>query len=146
MGKQDGSDRQVSSGDVDDSTATILHVDMDAFFASVELLDHPELRGKPVIVGHRSARSVVTAATYEARKYGVNSAMPMALALRRCPHAVVLEPHFERYTHWSSVVMGLLGDVTPRVEVLGIDEAFLDVSGALRLMGTPWQIGTALRA
>jgi DNA polymerase-4 len=145
VSKQDGSGRQVSASPVDDVTATILHVDMDAFFASVELLDHPELRGKPVIVGHRSLRSVVTAATYEARKYGVNSAMPMAIALRRCPQAIVLEPHFERYTHWSGVVMGLLGDVTPRVETLSIDEAFLDVSGALRLLGTPWQIGTALR-
>ena len=145
MSKQDGSGRQVSASPVDDVTATVLHVDMDAFYASVELLDHPELRGKPVIVGHRSLRSVVTAATYEARKYGVNSAMPMAVALRRCPQAIVLEPHFERYTHWSEVVMGLLGDVTPRVETLSIDEAFLDVSGALRLLGTPWQIGTALR-
>ena len=101
VSKQDGSGRQVSAAPVDDLTATVLHVDMDAFFASVELLDHPELRGKPVIVGHRSLRSVVTAATYEARKYGVNSAMPMAVALRRCPQAIVLEPHFERYTHWS---------------------------------------------
>ena len=145
VSKQDGSGRQVSAAPVDDVTATVLYVDMDAFYASVELLDHPELRGKPVIVGHRSLRSVVTAATYEARKYGVNSAMPMAVALRRCPQAIVLEPHFERYTHWSEVVMGLLGDVTPRVETLSIDEAFLDVSGALRLLGTPWQIGTALR-
>src|SRR6187402_3189351 len=129
MGKQDGSDRQVSSGDVDDSTATILHVDMDAFFASVELLDHPELRGKPVIVAHNSARSIVTAATYEARKFGVNSALPMAIALRRCPQAIILEPHFERYQHFSSIVMEICDELTPRVERLGIDEAFLDVAG-----------------
>ena len=90
MSRQDGSDRTVSTGGVDDSTATLLHIDLDAFFASVELLDHPELVHRPVIVGHRSGRSVVTAANYVARRYGVNSAMPMALALRRCPEAVVL--------------------------------------------------------
>src|SRR5688572_16132381 len=123
----------------------MLHMDMDAFFASVELLERPDLVGKPVIVGHRSLRSVVTAATYEARKYGVNSAMPMAVALRRCPQAIVLEPHFERYTHYSAQVMRLLSEVTPLVEPLSIDEAFLDVAGALKLLGTPWQIGTRLR-
>ncbi|MEP6841990.1 MAG: DNA polymerase IV [Pseudolysinimonas sp.] len=146
MSKQDGSGRLVTPEPIADLTATMLHVDMDAFFASVELLERPELVGKPVIVGHRSARSVVTAATYEARKYGVNSAMPMAVALRRCPQAIVLEPHFERYTHYSKQVMGLLGEITPMVEPLGIDEAFLDVRGALRLLGTPWQIDTRLRA
>src|SRR3954470_22811379 len=140
VSKQDGSGRLVTAEPLSDLTATMLHIDMDAFYASVELLERPELAGKPVIVGHRSLRSVVTAATYEARKYGVNSAMPMAVALRRCPQAIVLEPHFERYTHWSAVVMGLLGDVSPRVETLSIDEAFLDVSGASRLLGTPWQI------
>jgi DNA polymerase-4 len=145
VSKQDGRGRQVSDAPVDDRTATILHVDMDAFYASVELLERPDLVGKPVIVGHASQRSVVTAATYEARRYGVNSAMPMAVALRRCPQAIVLEPHFERYTHFSSIVMGLLRDVTPLVEPLSIDEAFLDVAGALRLMGTPWQIGTRVR-
>ena len=145
MSKQDGSGRQVTDEPSDDLTAHILHVDMDAFYASVELLEHPELVGRPVIVGHRSSRSVVTAATYEARKFGVNSAMPMAIALRRCPQAIVLEPHFERYTHFSKQVMGLLGEVTPMVEPLSIDEAFLDVAGARRLLGTPWQIGTRLR-
>jgi len=145
VSKQDGSGRQVTAEPSNDLSAHILHVDMDAFYASVELLEHPELVGKPVIVGHRSSRSVVTAATYEARKYGVNSAMPMAVALRRCPQAIVLEPHFERYTHFSKQVMGLLGEVTPMVEPLSIDEAFLDVAGARRLLGTPWQIGTRLR-
>lgn len=145
MSKQDGRGRQVTAEPLDDTSATILHIDMDAFYASVELLERPELVGKPVIVGHPSLRSVVTAATYEARKYGVNSAMPMAVALRRCPQAIVLEPHFERYTHYSGVVMRLLRDVTPLVEPLSIDEAFLDVTGALRLMGTPWQIGSRLR-
>ena len=146
MSKQDGRGRQISEQPLDDLTATILHIDMDAFFASVELLDRPELVGKPVIVGHDSPRSVVTAATYEARKYGVNSAMPMSMALRRCPQAIVLQPHFERYAHYSGVVMDLLRDVTPLVEPLSIDEAFLDVTGALRLMGTPWEIGRRLRA
>ena len=145
MSKQDGTGRQISADPVDDPRAHILHVDMDAFYASVELLDHPELLGRPVIVGHRSARSVVTAATYEARRYGVNSAMPMALALRRCPQAVVLEPHFERYAHYSREVMRILGDVTPHVEQLSVDEAFLDVAGAYRLLGSSWRIGTLLR-
>ncbi len=145
MSKQDGTGRQVTAEPVDDPAAHIMHVDMDAFFASVELLERPELVGKPVIVGHPSARSVVTAATYEARRYGVNSAMPMAVALRRCPHAVVLEPHFERYAHYSRLVMGILGEVTPHVEQLSVDEAFLDVAGARRLLGNSWQIGTALR-
>lgn len=145
MSKQDGSGRLVTSAPTADLTATILHLDMDAFFASVELLDRPELHGKPVIVGHRGARSVVTAATYEARRYGVNSAMPMAVALRRCPHAVVLEPHYERYQAASTAVMRILGDVTPLIEPLSIDEAFLDVSGATGLFGPPFAIGTALR-
>ncbi len=145
MGKQDGRDRQVTVGPIDDSTATILHVDMDAFFASVELLDHPELVGKPVIVGHRSARSIVTAATYEARKFGVNSALPMAIALRRCPQAIVLEPHFERYQHFSSQVMSIFDDMTPKVERLGIDEAFLDVAGARNVFGSPMKVAQLIR-
>jgi DNA polymerase IV len=145
VSKQDGRGRQVSDEPIDDSFATIMHLDLDAFFASVELLERPELRGLPVIVGGRGGRSVVTAATYEARKYGVNSAMPMSIALRRCPNAVVLEPHFERYRHFSAVVMQLCGNVTPLVEQLSIDEAFLEVGGARKLLGTPWQIGTALR-
>jgi DNA polymerase-4 len=145
VSKQDGRSRQVSLAPVDDPNATVMHIDMDAFFASVELLDRPELRGLPVIVGGRGARSVVTAATYEARKYGVNSAMPMSVALRRCPAAIVLEPHREKYQHYSQLVFGLCSDVTPLVEPLSIDEAFLDVAGARRLLGTPWKIGTALR-
>ena len=145
MSKQDGTSRQVSAERVDDPAAHIMHVDMDAFFASVELLERPELVGKPVIVGHRSQRSVVTAATYEARHFGVNSAMPMAVALRRCPHAVVLEPHFDRYAYYSKRVMQILGDITPHVEQLSVDEAFLDVAGARRLLGDSWTIGTRLR-
>ncbi|MET0990667.1 MAG: DNA polymerase IV, partial [Glaciihabitans sp.] len=111
-----------------------------------ELLERPDLRGLPVIVGGKGARSVVTAATYEARKYGVNSAMPMAVALRRCPNAIILEPHFERYSHYSRIVMGICDDLTPNVERLGIDEAFLDVAGARRLIGTPFEVATILRS
>ena len=145
VSKQDGSNRLVSDQPVADVTATVLHVDMDAFFASVELLDRPDLVGLPVIVGHDSDRSVVTAATYEARRYGVNSAMPMAVAKRRCPNAVIVEPHFEKYQAKSRAVMQVFDRFTPRVERLGIDEAFLDVAGAVRLYGTPWQIGQAIR-
>jgi DNA polymerase-4 len=146
MSKQDGSARQVTTGEVDDSSAPILHVDMDAFFASVELLEHPELVGKPVIVANDSMRAVVTAATYEARKFGVNSAMPLSIAKRRCPHAIVLEPHFERYSHYSGIVMNIFDEFTPRVERLGIDEAFLDVAGAAKAIGSPLRVAELLRA
>ena len=145
MSKQDGRGRQVTTEPIDDPSASIMHVDMDAFFASVELLERPDLVGLPVIVGHRGARSVVTAATYEARKYGVNSAMPMSIALRRCPNAIVLEPHFERYKYYSARVMAICNDLTPLVEPLSIDEAFLDVAGARRLLGSPFEIATLLR-
>lgn len=145
MSRQDGSNREVTTTPVDDRAATVLHVDLDAFFASVELLDHPELVDKPVVVGHRSGRSVVTAANYVARRYGVNSAMPMALALRRCPDAVVLEPHMSRYQDFSRRVMAIFNDVTPLVEPLGIDEAFLDVAGARRIHGSPAVIGALIR-
>ncbi|MGO4691902.1 DNA polymerase IV [Glaciibacter sp. 2TAF33] len=145
MSKQDGRGRQVSTSEVDDSSATILHIGMDAFFASVELLDYPELQGKPVVVGHRSGRSVVTAANYVARRYGVNSAMPMSIALRRCPAAIVLEPHYERYTAYSRLVLGIFNDMTPLVEPLSIDEAFLDVAGARRVHGSPAVIGALIR-
>jgi DNA polymerase-4 len=146
MSKQDGSNRLTTGTDVDDSTATILHIDMDAFFASVELLDHPELVHLPVVIGHRSGRSVVTAANYVARKYGVNSAMPMSIALRRCPEAIVLEPHMGRYSAVSKQVMGIFFDMTPMVEPLSIDEAFLDVAGARRLHGSPAEIARKIRA
>jgi DNA polymerase-4 len=146
VGKQDGRDRQVTVGEINSSTAPILHVDMDAFFASVELLDHPELVGQPVIVGHNSPRSIVTAATYEARRFGVNSALPMAIALRRCPQAVILEPHYERYQHYSRQVFAICDELTPAVERLGIDEAFLDVSGAGAVFGSPQRVAELLRA
>ncbi|MHC5795725.1 DNA polymerase IV [Lacisediminihabitans sp. FW035] len=144
MSKQDGRDRQVSATSVDSSSAPILHVDLDAFFASVELLDRPELAHLPVVVAGKSMRSVVTAANYPARKYGVRSAIPLSQALRLCPKAIVLEPHFEKYRHYSTLVMEIFDDVTPLVERLGIDEAFLDVSGA-GLIGNPAEVATLIR-
>ena len=145
MSKQDGSTRQVSAASVDSSTAPILHVDLDAFFASVELLDRPELVDQPVVVAGRSLRSVVTAANYPARKYGVRSAMPLGQAMRLCPKAVVLEPHFEKYRSYSNKVMAIFDEMTPLVERLGIDEAFLDVSGARSLLGAPSTVAELIR-
>ncbi|MEJ3404508.1 DNA polymerase IV [Rathayibacter sp. YIM 133350] len=145
MSKQDGSGRQVTDDTVDDSGASILHVDMDAFFASVELLSRPELRGTPVIVGGTGPRAVVAAANYEARRYGVNSAMPMSVALRRCPSATVLPVNGRLYGDYSRRVMAIFEGMTPLVEKLSIDEAFLDVSGARRLHGSSRQIAARIR-
>ncbi|OGV72699.1 MAG: hypothetical protein A2340_05380 [Lentisphaerae bacterium RIFOXYB12_FULL_60_10] len=115
---------------------TILHLDMDAFFASVEQLDHPAWRGKPVIVGAAGdKRGVVAAASYEARVFGVHSAMPSREAARRCPHAIFTPPRGERYEAVSRQVFAILEQFTPLVEPLSIDEAFLDVTGAARLFG-----------
>jgi DNA polymerase-4 len=120
----------------------ILHVDMDAFYASVEVLDHPELRGKPVIVGGRpDARGVVSAASYEARAFGVHSAMPLRHAGRLCPQGVFLPVRMERYVEISDRVFEIFGRYTPLVEGLSVDEAFLDVRGSERLFGTGPAIG-----
>lgn len=130
----------------DDSSATILHVDMDAFFVEVELLERPDLRGKPVVVGGASGRGVVSSASYEARAFGVRSAMPIGRALQLCPHLEMLPGHMEKYRAASSVVMEVFREITPLVEPLSIDEAFLDVSGATKLFGPPTQIAKLIRA
>jgi DNA polymerase IV len=113
----------------------ILHIDMDAFYASVEQLDDPSLRGRPVLVGGPSRRGVVTTASYEARPFGVHSAMPMARAVRLCPQAVVVPPRMERYVEVSEAVFGILRTFTPLVEGLSLDEAFLDVTASQSLFG-----------
>jgi DNA polymerase-4 len=115
----------------------ILHIDMDAFYASVEQLDHPWLMGKAVIVGGTSGRGVVAAASYEARRFGVRSAMPVFEARRKCPQGVFIRPRMERYQEVSAQVMGILREFSPRVEPVSIDEAFVDLVGTERLHGAP---------
>ena len=116
----------------------IAHIDMDAFFVSVELLAHPHLRGKPVVVGGRpDQRGIVSAASYEARRFGIHSAMPLRTAARLCPGAVFLDPHHALYSQWSDRIARILGEFSPVVEMASVDEAYLDLSGTERMHGPP---------
>jgi DNA polymerase IV len=127
------------------SSTSILHVDMDAFFVSVELLDRPELRGKPVVVGGQpDQRGIVSTASYEARKFGIHSAMPLRTAGRLCPHAVFLEPRHHLYSEWSDRVAAILGKYSPVVEMASVDEAYIDLAGTERLHGPPIAAADAL--
>jgi len=124
----------------------ILHVDMDAFYASVEQRDDPRLRGKPLAVGGSARRGVVLAASYEARPFGVRSAMPMARALRLCPHLVVVPPHFDRYVEASEKVFEIFHEFTPEVDGLSLDEAFLDVTRSIALFGPAEEQAAKIKA
>lgn len=123
----------------------ILHIDMDAFYASIEQRDNPSLKGKPVIIGGKSGRGVVSTASYEARKYGVRSAMPMSEALRRCPDGVYITPNIAKYRAVSAQIMDIFHRYTPDVEAISLDEAFVDVTGSQKLFGSAEQIGRTIK-
>src|SRR6516165_5663909 len=123
----------------------VAHADMDSFFAAIEQLDAPTLRGKPLLVGPPSDRGVVLTASYEARPYGVGSAMPMARARRQCPSAMIVPPRFDRYQQVSQTIMGVFFRFSPDVEALSLDEAFLDMTGCEQLFGDPESIGRRLK-
>src|SRR5262245_61618199 len=127
----------------------ILHVDMDAFYASVEQLDNPEYKGKPVIVGADpkggQGRGVVAACSYEARKFGIRSALPISKAWRLCPRGVYVRPRMKRYVEVSAGIMKVFRDYTDLVEPLSIDEAFLDITGSVALFGPPEQIARSIK-
>lgn len=124
----------------------ILHVDLDAFFAAVEQRDNPALRGKPVLIGGSARRGVVAACSYEARKFGIRSAMPMAEAIRRCPHAIIVRHNMERYAEASAAFFKILDDYSPSVEGLSFDEAFVDLTGTERLLGPARDVAVGIKA
>jgi DNA polymerase-4 len=126
-------------------TRAVLHVDMDAFYASVEQHDDPSLAGKPLIVGWDGGRGVVAAASYEVRRFGVHSAMPVRTALLRCPQAICVRPRMARYQEVSGVVFGVFREVTPLVQGLSLDEAFLDVTASQQLLGSPVEIARSIK-
>lgn len=123
----------------------VAHADMDAFYAAVEQLDDPALRGRPILVGSDRGRGVVLTASYEARPFGVGSAMPMAQAKRKCPQALIVPPRFERYQEISKAVMDVFAGFSPHVEAISLDEAFLDMTGAQGIFGGPRDMGTKLK-
>lgn len=127
------------------ATRSILHVDMDAFFASVEQRDNPELKGLPLVVGGGTNRGVVAAASYEARKFGIRSAMPMAEAIRRCDHLVRVKPRMSHYKKASMQIFAIFNEFTPLVEGLSLDEAFLDVTASVKLFGSPEKIAATVK-
>lgn len=123
----------------------VAHADMDAFYAAVEQLDDPSLRGRPVLIGGREGRGVVLTASYEARPWGVGSAMSMAVALRRCPQAICVPPRFERYVEISKIIMSVFRDFSPTVEPLSLDEAFIEMTGAEGVFGKPRRMGQLIK-
>ncbi len=124
---------------------SIVHIDMDAFYPAVEILDNPAFRGKPVIVGGMTGRGVVSSASYEARKYGIYSSQPIATAKKRCPHAIFMPVRPNRYKEVSDAVFSVFFRFTPLVEKVSIDEAFLDVTGSTRLFGDAAQIARHIK-
>src|SRR4051812_18283695 len=124
----------------------IIHVDMDAFFASVEQRDDPALRGRPVAVGYPAARGVVAAASYEARAFGVKSALPSVTALRRCPELLFVKPRFDVYREVSRQIHAIFGEFTSLIQPLSLDEAYLDVTENLQGLATAWATAKAIRA
>lgn len=123
----------------------VAHADMDAFYAAIEQMDNPSLRGKPILVGSSSDRGVVLTASYEARPFKVGSAMPMAKARRRCPDAIIVPPRFERYSEISAIIMKAFANFSPHIEAISLDEAFIDLTGSGQLLGEPREVGMALK-
>lgn len=124
----------------------VAHADMDAFYASVEQLDDPDLRGKPLIVGPKSNRGIVLTASYEARPFGIKSAMPIMKARQLCPQAIVVPPRFERYQQQSKAIMEAFADFSPSIEAISLDEAFIEMTGAEGIFGTPLQMAQKIQA